>query len=134
MSRPFSLRGLVHKWGPTIFLILAVGAPIGWALSWTIPIGLFLVGGERRVAAIETDLASIKNRQKEDCQVQRSSIWWMVATSRINHWPEPPGAEVILSNGCFADRAPVSKASPSSGSLFFDSAFADDAGRLPPPP
>jgi hypothetical protein len=123
-----AIRELTRKWGPTLLLGIALGAPGGWFLSWSIPIGLFVLRGDRRVAAIELDLASIKNRQRRDCEVQLAGIWWMTATSRTNGWLEPPGAQKIIDEGCIG--APVVVGSiPSAAlgplpSILFGTAFA----------
>jgi len=96
-----NLPELVKKWGPTLLLGLALGAPIGWVVSWTIPIGMFILGGERRVAYIETTIASIKRRQARECEIQRSAIFWMTSVSMTNGWQEPPGAERIIEESCY---------------------------------
>lgn len=129
-----NLPAFVKRWGPTILLALAIGTPVGWFLSWSIPIGLFLLGGERRVAAIETDIAGIKRRQKRDCEVQLAGLWWMTATSRIKGEVEPPGAQKIIDEGCDDDGVPRASVFEAAPSLFFDSAYASPRLEVPLPP
>lgn len=85
-----ALPGWTKRWGPTIYLAIAVGGPLLWVLGWAAPRVLFVVDGERRVGIMETQIAGVARSQRSACQVHQWLLWWVSVNSEKQGWVEIP--------------------------------------------
>ncbi len=116
------LRLLSQRWGPTIAILAVLGAPL-WRMS------LFVWSGERRLARVEVDTASIKRGQHDQCLVNFAVLSWMTAEERRAGRPDPPDPLGLLRDGC--RELPYSQASGPAPDPGWMDAFA---AEMPPSP
>jgi len=125
----------VKEWGPTIAVVILLGPVAGslWRAS------VFAWSGERRLGAVETDIASIKRLLYDQCTVNYGLLWWMQYRSAIDGQPGPPDHLNLLRDGCAGRKlASEREAAPFVVAPGWLDAYAGeyqraDPGRLPVP-